>query len=200
MPPSPPPRLGTILSQVSNHSKREYTPPLDPFGWEALRAEEQAAEEAFWEALRAGEQAAGEAFWEALQPEETAAIDPDQWWRERETWHLHDNAERILFALVELAADPHLTQAPAITVEEWAQYFNIRPTQVTFAFRRLHEFGIPKPPAPVPLDGLPRFLADKLRAHAREWGVRAAESIVGDGATHMEWIEEYFKSQSGGDA
>lgn len=179
--PTSPPRLGNILSQVSKTRKREYTPPPDPFGWEAAaRAEEQAEE----------------AFWEAHGGEEVSVTDAEL--RRLEKWHLHYNAELILFALVELAADPHLTQAPAITVEEWAQHFNIRPTQVTYAFRKLHQFGIPKPPAPVPLDGLPRFLADKLREHAHVWGVSSAKSVPGDGTTHVDWIEEYFKSQSGG--
>ena len=123
-----------------------------------------------------------------------------EYYERMQKWHLPYNAERILFGLVELAADPHLTEAPPITVEQWADHFDIRTAQVTYAFRELARFGIPKPPSPVPLGGLLRFLAGKLKAMEREWGVRAAESVPGDGKTHEGWIEEYFKSQSGGDA
>ena len=198
-PAPPPPGLGNILSQVSTHSKREYTPPPDPFGWEAALRRQAAELEAEWEAA------------EAQRADEAAARDEEL--RRIAAFELSHNEGLILFALVELAADPHLTQAPAITVEQWAHHFNIRPTQVTYAFRKLHQFGIPKPPAPVPLDGLSRFLADKLKAEAEEGAADVLEWAVGGpfgGAVSGPkslfdiqapyWIAEHFKSQSGGDA
>lgn len=157
----------------------------DPFGWEA----EQSRYEA--------ELQAENEEWNAEQEAED-----ERRWAEELKFHLSYNEGRILFALVTLAADPHLTQAPVITVEQWAQHFNIRPTQVTYAFRRLYQFGIPKPPAPIPLDGLLRFLAEKVKARAERF---AGDYLSGgpEGlfeVVHAGWIGEYFKTHTGGPA
>ena len=153
-------------------------PNPDPFGWEAKQGRRQAELEA--EAAQ----------WAAEAEAATLAREPE------ERIEFSTNEHRILFALVELAADPHLTQAPTITVEQWAQHFNIRPTQVTYAFRHLHRLGIPKPPAPILLDGLLRFLADKLKAEEPDEFSHTPEDMLYIFAS--DWVMEYARIHEGG--
>lgn len=162
----------------------------DPFGWEAERRRQAAG-------LPATPPPFG---WEAIEPRVEPTRDVDEL-RRRFEFLLSRNEGRILFALVEEAAAPHLTLSPGLTVEQWAQYLNIRPTQVTAAFRRLHQFGIPKPPAPIPLDGLLRFIADQIKGAAKTW-VRGWLQVgypkgLFDACVNA-WLAEYFKTHTGG--
>ncbi|MCY3942769.1 MAG: hypothetical protein OXG18_03275 [Gemmatimonadetes bacterium] len=165
-------------TQAAPHASASLTPPNpDPFGWEVKRRRqaERAAEAAQW---------AAEAEAAALVRELEERIEFSM------------NEHRILFALVTLAADPHLPQAPALTAEQWAQHFNIRPTQVTYAFRHLHQLGIPKPPTPIRLGGWLRFLADKLKAEEPDEFGHTPEDMLYIFAS--DWIMEYVRLHEGG--
>ena len=178
-------KISTIMRMRSAADKRAFachTGP-DPFGWEDERTRQEAALQAEMEEWMAADE----------------AEDEDER-RYAGEFYLSYNEGRILFALVTLAADPHLTQAPAITVKQWAHHFNIRPAQVTSAFRHLHRLGIPKPPTPIPLDGLLRFLADQVKAVAEsaggDYGRGVPQSLLNFSAG--DWIAEYFKTHIGG--
>ena len=143
-------RRGGAGKRGRTRRRPDFAPAPDPFGWAAERKRQAAG-------LPATPPPAG---WKAIQPSPEPARDVDELQR-RMDFLLSDDEGDILFALLEWAADPHLTQAPGLTVQQWAHYLNIPPPHVTAAFRELHRLGIPKLPAPIPLDGLLRFLADR---------------------------------------
>lgn len=180
------PKVSAIMDAIGAADERPFDAVRpDPFRWEDERTRREAA----LQAEMAERMAADEAEDEAER-------------RVAGEFYLSYTEGRILFALVTMAAAPHVTQTPAITVKQWAAYLNIRPTQVTHAFRYLHLIGIPKPPAPIPLDGLLRFLAGQVEAVA----ARAADGYELGGPeglfnfTARDWLIEYFETHIGGAA
>ena len=151
---------------------------LDPFGWEAKRRRQQAELEAEL------------AEWSA-EDEAAAAAEAKE--RIQLTW----NAHRILFALVTFAADPEEYSHATFTLEQWAAHFKIRSTQAADALRCLSRYGIiPKHPEPVPLDGLLRFLADKLKAEEPDESGHGPDDLLY--ICGADWIMEYARIHEGG--
>ena len=158
----------------------DRTPPNpDPFGWEAKRRRQ-------WHALKS-----------QLAAEEEAARGRPRSEEDELFLYFTNNAQRILFVLVTAAADPAASHVPYITPEAWASRLKIRPTQAANALRNLSDRGIvapPQHPAPIPLDGLLRFLAAKLKAEEPQPEMHGPEDCLY--ISLHDWIKEYVASQT----
>ena len=163
-----------------------YTASPDPFGWD--------------DKLRRQEEEAGEA-WREEEAERTEARPADE---APDYLYFSWNAYKILFALVTLAADPASSHVPYATPEQWAGVFKIRPKQAASALRLLSEHGIiphPKQPGPIPLDGLLRFLADKIKDEEPDLEAASPEHRSPSDLIYFfsdPWIKEYRRIQAGG--